>query len=289
VNQSTRPAGAIGVAQALRAAQAAGVERLDAQLILAALLDRPRSWLIAHDDALLSPAQSDAWQALSERRAAGEPLAYVLGQKEFHGLLLRVDPRVLIPRADTELLVDWACELSSGSFGMLECPALVDLGTGSGAIALAVKQSQPRVRMTATDISDDALAVARANANRLNLDIEFLAGSWWAPLQNRRFDLVLSNPPYIAGGDPHLAALHHEPSLALTPSGDGLDALRAVVGGAAAHLQPAGWLLLEHGHDQASALRHLLSAHGFEAIGTRRDLAGQERCTGGRSPTSDRT
>ena len=269
---------AVAVAGALAEAKAAGVDRLDAQLLLAHALARPRTWLLAHDDALLDAAQSEAFRALLTRRTAGEPVAYLVGEKAFHGLVLQVDVNVLVPRPDTEVLVDWAIELLSGSAKA----HVVDLGTGSGAIALAVKQACPSASMLATDISEAALAVARANAGRLGLDVAMQQGAWWRGLEGQRFGLVLSNPPYIAGGDPHLAALQHEPALALTPGGDGLGALREIVAGALGHLVPGGWLLLEHGYDQADAVQGLLRAHRFVAIETRRDLGDQPRCTGGR-------
>lgn len=275
---------AVTVGQALAAAQSAGLERLDAQLLLGHLLGQPRGWLIAHDADALVPGQADEYAALCARRAAGEPFAYLVGEREFHGLSLQVSPAVLVPRPDTETLVDWALELLTGEPGGRPEPEVVDLGTGSGAIALAVKHRRPGVRMSAVDLSEAALAVARGNARRLGLAVEFHAGSWWQPLAGRRFDLVLSNPPYIAGGDPHLASLAHEPALALTPGGDGLDAIRHLVAGAPAHLVPGGWLLLEHGYDQAEAVAALLGAAGFDGVDTRRDLAGQPRCTGGRWP-----
>ena len=268
------------IADALREAKRAGVERLDAQLLLAHVLACPRAWLLAHDDARFDAKQRLAWQALLARRAAGEPLAYLVGAKEFHGLTLQVDANVLVPRPETELLVDWAIELLSAA---TEASArVVDLGTGSGAIALAIKHACPRAQVLATDIDAAALCVAQANAKRLGLDVATLQSAWWTTLDGERFDLILSNPPYIAGGDPHLAALRHEPTLALTPGGDGLDALRAIVVGASDHLEPGGWLLLEHGYDQADAVQALLLAHGFSAIETRRDLADQPRCTGAR-------
>lgn len=272
----------VTVGQALASAQSAGLDRLDAQLLLGHLLGQTRSWLIAHDSDTLPPAQADAYATLCARRAAGEPFAYLVGEREFHGLSLQVGPAVLVPRPDTEVLVDWALELLAQEMGGRRTPEVVDLGTGSGAIALAVKHRQPGTRMSAVDLSKAALAVARGNAQRLGLAIEFHAGSWWQPLTGRRFDLVLSNPPYIAGGDPHLAALAHEPALALTPGGDGLGALREIVAGAPPHLAPGAWLLLEHGFDQAEAVAALLDAAGFEAVATRRDLAGHARCTGGR-------
>jgi release factor glutamine methyltransferase len=257
-------------------ARALGVERLDAQLLLAFVLDRPRAWLLAHDDEEVAPTASGRLDALLRRRAAGAPLAYLTGRREFRGLTLEVNEAVLVPRPETEGLVDWALGLPFDD--------VVDLGTGSGAIALAIKQARPAAAVCATDCSAAALDVARRNAARLALAIEFRAGDWWAALAGRRFALALSNPPYIAGGDPHLAALGHEPRVALTPGGDGLGALRAIVAGAPAHLVPGGWLLLEHGHDQAGAVSSLLRQAGFEPVQTRADLAGLPRCTGGRRP-----
>ena len=272
--------GSLSVAQALRDAHALGVDRLDTLMLLADILARSRTWLLAHDDAELSTEQASHLRARLARRASGEPLAYLLGEKEFHGLMLKVDSNVLVPRPDTEVLVDWALALLAG----MERPIVADLGTGSGAIALAVKHARPLATVAATDVSAAALGVARANAQRLALDIEFIEGSWWRALPQRRFQLVLSNPPYIAGGDVHLAALTHEPALALTPGGDGLGALRSIVAGAAAHLEPGGWLLLEHGFDQADAVQALLREHGFGSVQTRRDIAGLPRCSGGHRP-----
>lgn len=272
------------VAQALREALACGLDRLDAQLLLGHLLGQSRSWLIAHDSDPLPPETAAAFSALCERRAGGEPFAYLVGEREFHGLALQVSPSVLVPRPDTETLVDWALELLAGELANRPAPQVVDLGTGSGAIALAVKHRHPAAQVGAVDLSEAALTVARNNAERLGLKIESAWGSWWQPLVGRRFDLVLSNPPYIAGEDPHLAALTHEPTLALTPGGDGLDAIRAIVAGAPAHLSPGAWLLLEHGWDQAGAVATLLQQTGFQAVATRPDLAGRDRCTGGRWP-----
>jgi len=213
-----------------------GVDRLDAQLLLARVLACPRSWLLAHDDVALDTDQTLQFQGLLTRCADGEPLAYLLGEKEFHGLTLQVNPDVLVPRSDTEVLVDWAIELLADELARFERPTVVDLGTGSGAIALAVKNRQPGAAVSGTDNSPAALVVARANALRLSLDVAFLQGSWWQPVQGRRFHLALSNPPYIAAADPHLNALRHEPASALTPGGDGLDALRHIVRGARQHL-----------------------------------------------------
>ncbi len=264
------------ISHALQQARAQGVARLDAQLLLAHLLQRDRSWLLAHDDAVLAEDQANAWQTLLARRAAGEPLAYLVGQREFRGLMLQVSAAVLVPRPETELLVDWALEL----LPQAPLPQAIDLGTGSGAVALALKAAAPQLAVTATDLSAAALAVARANAARHGLDITWLEGDWWAAAIGRRFGLALSNPPYIAAGDPHLAALRHEPQAALTPGGDGLDALRALVEGAPGHLLPGAWLLLEHGHDQQAAVQALLRAAGFGPPETRTDLAGLPRCTG---------
>jgi release factor glutamine methyltransferase len=274
------------VAAALAGAQAAGVDRLDAQWLLMHVLSRPRSWLIAHDDEPLPVDAARAYEGLCSRRARGEPLAYLVGEREFHGLTLQVNPSVLVPRPDTETLVDWALALLGTELADRTAPQVLDLGTGSGAIALAVKHRWPAAQVTAVDVSEAALGVARANAQRLGLAVEFQPGSWWGPLGDRRFDLVLSNPPYIAAGDPHLDALQHEPSLALTPGGDGLDAIRAIVAGAPQHLGAGGWLVVEHGWDQAGAVQALLRGAGFEAVCGRHDLAGHVRCSGGRRPAA---
>lgn len=268
------------VAEALAQASALGLERLDAQLLLARALRQPRAWLIAHDDAPVSAAQHQRFAGDCRRCAEGEPLAYLLGEREFHGLRLQVGPAVLVPRPDTETLVDWALELLAAM--PAQAPTVADLGTGSGAIALAVKHACPTARVCAVELSAPALAVARVNAQRLGLDVDWLAGSWWHPLRGRRFQLVLSNPPYVAEGDPHLPALRHEPLQALSPGGDGLSALREIVHGASAHLADGGWLLLEHGQDQAEAVCDMLYRSNFEGIETRTDLAGRPRCSGGR-------
>ena len=266
------------VAQALRQAQSTGLDRLDAQLLLSHHLQQPRTWLIAHDDAPLPGAAAPAFAADCQRRANGEPLAYLLGEREFHGLRLQVSPDVLVPRPDTETLVDWALDLLPAG-----TPAQVlDLGTGSGAVAIAVAHRRPEVRVTATDLSPAALRVAQANATRLGLDLAWACGHWWQALPaGARFDLVLSNPPYIAGDDPHLPALRHEPLMALTPGGDGLGALTEIIAGAAPHLTGGGWLLLEHGWDQAAAVRSAMQSAGLDRIRTRHDIEGRDRCTGG--------
>lgn len=271
------------VATLLAEARALGLPRLDAQLLMAQVLGRSRTWLLAHDDQAIAARDADRARGLFAQRASGVPLAYLSGTREFRGLELAVTPDVLVPRPETEALVDWALEwLPPARPGAV--PAVVDLGTGSGAIALALKHARPDLVLTATDASAAALAVAADNARRLGLAIEVRQGDWWAAVAGRRFALAVCNPPYIAAGDPHLAALRHEPQGALTPGGDGLDALRAIVAGAAAHLEPGAPLLLEHGHDQGAAVRALLAAAGFEAVETRRDLAGLDRLSGGRGP-----
>ena len=265
---------------ALRQLQTGGLPRLEAQMLLLHALGQPpqaRAWLLAHDDDAL-PADADTrLHALATRRLAGVPMAYLTGEKHFHGLRLRVDARVLDPRDDTETLVDWALALLPA-----DAPRRVlDLGTGSGAIALAIAHARPQARVTAVDASADALTVARANAGRLGLAVTLHHGDWLAPVAGERFDLIVSNPPYIAEGDAHLPALAHEPRSALVSGADGLDDLRRIVATAPAHLAPGGWLLLEHGWDQAAAVRALLADAGFAQVQSRRDLAGIERCSGG--------
>lgn len=270
--------------ETMRQAQQQGLDRLDAQMLLLLALGRDvndRAWLLAHDS---DPMPADALRRCAElvrRRLAGEPVAYLSGNKAFYGINLQVDARVLVPRPDTETLVDWALEALQGC----TAPArMLDLGTGSGAIALAVKSQRPDIDVTATDASADALGVARANARRLGLALHFNAGHWLQAVPGQRFDVIASNPPYIAEGDPHLAALGHEPIGALTAGPDGLDDIRAIVSAAPEALQPGGWLLLEHGHDQAGAVRALLARRGFEQISSRTDLADIARCSGGRWP-----
>ena len=265
------------VDQLLGEARAAGIERLDAQRLLTHRLGQTRSWLIAHGDEVLAAVQVADVRAAWLRLADGEPLAHLTGEAGFHGLTLHVNADVLVPRADTEVLVDWALEVLAGG------PAeVLDLGTGSGAIALALAHACPAARLTAIDASPQALAVARANGGRLGLRVEWLESDWWSALGTRGFDLIVSNPPYIAGGDPHLPALRHEPTMALTPGGDGLDAIRQIAAAAPAHLRPGAWLLLEHGHDQADDVQRLLRDAGFGEVATRPDRARRPRCTGGR-------
>ena len=270
------------VREALALAGTLALQRIDAQLLLLHVLGRSindRAWLLAHDTDVLTDDVRTAFDSACKRRAAGEPVAYIVGQKDFHGLTLAVDARVLVPRPDTETLVDWALELLDETAKA----RVVDLGTGSGAIALAIGHARANVDVTAVDASADALAVARSNASRLGLAIDFAQGNWLAGVDGT-FDLIVSNPPYIAAGDPHLPALQHEPPQALVAGADGLDDIRSIVGQALPHLQPGGWLLLEHGFDQAAAVRALLSERGFAHDCSRRDLADIERCSGGQRP-----
>ncbi|HSV78952.1 MAG TPA: peptide chain release factor N(5)-glutamine methyltransferase [Ramlibacter sp.] len=268
--------------EALRRAGALGLERIDAHLLLLHLLGRPaadRAWLIAHDDESLTPAQEEAFLSLCRRRAAGEPVAYLVGEKEFFGLALQVDARVLVPRPDTETLVEWALDLLRGR----AAPRVIDLGTGSGAIALAIQQARPDALVEAVDRSAAALAVAAANGRRLGLPVRFRQADWLADAAGP-FDLIVSNPPYVAAGDPHLPALRHEPESALVAGPDGLDDIRRIAAEAPGQLRPGGWLLLEHGWDQAAAVRQLLAAAGLGDCLSRADLAGIARCSGGRRP-----
>ncbi len=268
---------------ALAQAQALGLERIDAQLLLLHILNRAdagRAWLLAHDTDTLAPSEQARFIALCQRRAAGEPVAYLRGMKEFYGLTLQVDARVLDPRPDTETLVDWALQL----LAPLPAPRVLDLGTGSGAIALALQHQRPDAQVSAVDASADALAVAQANAARLGLAVQFARGDWLGGVAGQ-FDLIVSNPPYIAAADPHLAALRHEPLQALASGADGLDDIRTIVAQAPTHLQPGGWLLLEHGWDQAEAVQALLRAAGGEQVQSRKELAGIVRCSGAQWPS----
>lgn len=270
------------VDQALNQARCRGVERLDAQWLLLHAMGRPladRAWLIAHGNDLLPADAAERFDALCARRLDAVPLAYLVGQRGFHGLDLAVDARVLDPRPDTETLVDWALDLAAG---LPPAAEVADLGTGSGAIALALKARQPAWRVHAVDASADALQVAQANAHRLALPLTLHHGSWWAPLGGLSLDIAVSNPPYIAEGDAHLPALRHEPRAALVAGPDGLSDLRAIIAGAPRHLKPGGWLLLEHGHTQHPAVAQLLHAAGLVDVTVRHDLAGHARCTGAR-------
>ena len=255
----------------------------DADLLLAHALGRSRTWLLAHAGDEVAAADAARFAALVERRVAGEPVAYLTGTRGFWTLDLAVTPATLVPRPETERLVELALE---------RVPAdaqtrIADLGTGSGAIALAIAKERPRARVVATDASTDALEVARDNAKRNGIgNVEFRRGDWLAPLDGEAFDLIASNPPYIALGDPHLGEgdLRFEPASALSSGGEGLDAIRVIVGHAPAYLRAGGWLLLEHGWEQGDAVRALLRDAGFVEIATERDLEGRDRVSLGRQP-----
>ncbi|MFT4197387.1 MAG: peptide chain release factor N(5)-glutamine methyltransferase [Pseudoxanthomonas sp.] len=278
-------ADAVRVQDLLRAAASrlsAPDGRHEAEWLLLHVLGRDRAWLFAHADHAPEATQRAAFEALLARRLAGEPVAYLTGRRGFWTLDLEVDPATLIPRPETELLVELALQRLPGDAAC----AVADLGTGSGAIALAIASERPLAQVTATDASAAALAVARRNATAHGLErVRFVRGDWFAPLRGERFDLVASNPPYIAAGDPHLAQgdLRFEPAAALAAGADGLDDIRRIVAQAPAHLRPRGWLLLEHGHEQGAAVRALLVAAGLAEVATCRDLEARERVTLGRA------
>lgn len=255
--------------------------RLEAQVLAAYALGVNRAWLIAHGDESLGPAAMGRLDSLLQRRLAGEPVAYLLGWREFYGRDFRVTPDVLIPRPETELLVEAALARLPGD----GAATVLDLGTGSGCIAISLALVRPRCRVTALDVSPAALAVARDNGVRLGAAVEFLQSDWFAVLDGRRFDLIVTNPPYVAEADPHLTQgdLPREPYRALAAGPDGLDALRIIASGAAAHLAPGGWLLAEHGWDQGEVCRSLFAAVGLEQVLTLTDLAGRDRVCIGRT------
>lgn len=250
--------------------------RLDAQLLLAAVLGGNRTALIANGGRQLDAAERGAFDALIARRRGGAPVAYLTGRREFWSLELHVTPAVLVPRPETETLVELALAALPAD---VPCSVL-DLGTGSGAIALALAHERPRARVTGTDLSGGALEVAVANARAAGLTrVEWLEGAWFDAVPGRRFDVIVSNPPYVAAGDPALAALGAEPLLALTPGPTGLEALAVIAGGASGHLKPGGRLILEHGASQAAAVAALLARHGFAGISTHPDYSGRARVT----------
>lgn len=258
--------------------------RQDAEILLAHLTGRPRSRLLAYPEAVLPPATAAQFEALVSRRAAGVPVAYLLGHREFWTLVLTVTPDVLVPRPETELLV----ERTLAAVRTLPAPAVLDLGTGSGAIGLALAAERPDLLAWLTDASPAAADVARANAARLGVgNVRIVVGHWYdAVPAELAFDAVVSNPPYLADTDPHLGSdsLPHEPRAALVSGTGGIEALACVVGGAPGRLRPGGFLVVEHGHLQGAAVRDLFAAAGFLAIATHRDLAGHERATEGRRP-----
>ena len=265
-----------------------GLPRAEARRLLASLTGQPLTWFMAHGDDPANPNTATRFQTLAERRRAGEPLAYLLGQQEFYGRPFTVSPAVLIPRADTETLVETALEqlLLLRQQRRTVPLSLLELGTGSGIIAITLALEAPDTGVHAVERSPEALAMAQQNAKALGAHrIHWHAGSWWQALASpRRFDLIVSNPPYIAAHDHHLQQgdLRFEPPQALAAGPDGLDDLRIIIGGAPAHLNPGGWLLLEHGYDQEAPVQALLRNAGFADVFTRRDLAGQPRVSGGR-------
>ena len=259
----------------------AAIDAVDAEHLLLHVLARPRSWLFAHADDAVTATEAAAFRALVERRAQGEPVAYLTGTQGFWSLELAVTPATLIPRPETERLVELALERLPAGVAV----RVADLGTGSGAIALAIARERPQAQVIATDASAAALEVARANAERNRVrNVQFRQGDWLVPLAGKRLDLIASNPPYIADGDPHLSAgdLRFEPPTALSSGADGLDAIRVIVRDARALLQPGGWLLLEHGRDQGDAVRALLQAAGYSDVATEQDLEARDRISLGR-------
>lgn len=270
---------------ALAAGGDAVAARRDAQVLLGHALGVSRAWLIAHRDDVLPAPAAARFEVLLAQRCSGIPVAYLLGEREFHGRRFRVSPDVLIPRPETELLVEVALDLLPRSS---PC-AVLDLGTGSGCIAVTIACEHAAAQVTAVDASAAALEIARANAAALGARVEFIESDWFARLAGRRFDLIVANPPYIACGDPHLARgdLRFEPAAALVSGADGLDAIRRITAESAGYLREGAWLLFEHGYDQASASKDLLHRAGFTELLSRTDLAGLPRLAGGRLLTPD--
>jgi len=261
----------------------ARLPRLEVRMLLEHVLNKPRAWLLAHDTDPLAPEVAAAYEALAQRRLAGEPMAYLLGHREFMGHRFRVTPDVLIPRPDTEVLVETGLECIDGVTG----PMVLDLGTGSGAIAVSIALARRDARVMASDVSAAALAVAAGNAWDLTAAVRFVEGSWYdAVPTGEGFDLIVSNPPYVASDDPHLdqGDVRFEPRGALTDGAGGLDDLARIVQGARAHLKSGGSLWMEHGWDQAEQVRDMLRQAGFADVHSRQDLAGIERISGGRLP-----
>lgn len=261
-----------------RLRQTLPLDPLENRILLCHALRLPRVALITQSERALSAEEAQRLASLVQRRLDGEPIAYIVGEREFFGLPFQVSPAVLIPRPDTELIVELALER------LPPRGRLLDMGTGSGAIAVAVAHTRRDAEVTALDVSDEALGIARANASANGAAVRFLRSDWYAALDGERFALIASNPPYIAAGDRHLAEgdLRFEPAGALTDHADGLSALRIIIDGAPGHLLPGGWLLLEHGYDQAGDVRALLEARGLLEVQSWRDLAGIERVSGAR-------
>lgn len=264
------------VAAALQVARQS-ISLTEARLLLGFLLGRNMAWIEAHRDDALPQGVAERFSTWVARRAAGEPVAYLLGQREFYGREFTVGPAVLIPRHETELLVELALARMKG----IPAPAMLDLGTGSGCIAITLALEAPMAKVTAVDASAEALAVARENAAALTAPVRFFHGSWFDPVVGSRFHLIVSNPPYIAAGDPHLAQgdVRFEPASALASGPTGMDDIRHIASQAPGHLHPGGTLMFEHGYDQAEAVTQVLAEHGFTAIEHRRDLAGILRVT----------
>ncbi|HEU4845014.1 MAG TPA: peptide chain release factor N(5)-glutamine methyltransferase [Burkholderiaceae bacterium] len=256
------------------------LDAVDRRILLCHALGLSRVGLITQSERALTADEAQRLAALVQRRIDGEPVAYLIGQREFFGLPFEVSPAVLIPRPETELLVELALQRLPPQ------GAVLDMGTGSGAIAVALAHGRPDAAVTALDVSADALAVARRNASANGANVTFMQSDWYGALGHERYDLIVSNPPYIASGDRHLGEgdLRFEPAGALTDHADGLSALRTIVAGAARHLAPQGWLLMEHGYDQSAAVQALLRAQGYTDVQSWADLAGIARVTGGRAP-----
>ncbi|HQU78670.1 MAG TPA: peptide chain release factor N(5)-glutamine methyltransferase [Azonexus sp.] len=258
------------------------IDRLDARLLLQYATGCTHTDLLARPETPVIAPAYEQFLAWVERRAAGEPLAYLVGEAEFRGRVFQVSPAVLIPRPETEVLIDLALEKLHG----LAAPKVLDLGTGSGIVAISLALECPTATVVAVDLAKEAISVARNNAGRLGARVDLRHSDWFASLAGERFDLIVSNPPYVVEGDPHLAlnGLPFEPRMALTDGaagGDGLACIRHIVAEAAAHLRPGGWLLFEHGYDQGAASRNLLTRAGFKAALTHPDLAGIDRVSGG--------
>ncbi|HKU72079.1 MAG TPA: peptide chain release factor N(5)-glutamine methyltransferase [Burkholderiales bacterium] len=264
------------IAEILRAA---AIDPADARVLLRFVLGASDAQLATHPERVVTAAERERFLALAVRRRAGEPVAYLTGEREFYSLPFKVTAAVLIPRPETELLVETALEWIA-----VDAPVRVlDLATGSGCVAIAIARHRARAHVTAVDVSPAALAVARENAKDLGVGVEFIESDWFAALAGRRFDFIVANPPYVAEGDPHLESgdLRFEPRNALVAGIDGLTCIRVIVGGAAAHLDDGGSLLFEHGFDQAAGCRNLLQIAGFQKVASWRDLAGIERISGG--------